>query len=326
MLTKIQRFFCSDDGNVIAFIAVGIMAVLITASLSIDIGGALAVKNQLQVAADAAALAGAAGLMTSQTEARNQASYFASRNKVLGNYVGLASGDISFPTSSKIRVVARYSAPAYFIRVAGIHQIPVQATATAELAGIVGTTGMRPFAVPGDNWDPGDPVIIKVGDPQDKKETDPGSFFYGVCFPPMNRGNPEKGGSVYRDNIADGSDYMVYIGDQLLVEPGNMVGPTKQGIAEIIATDPNAYWDTNQNKIVNSSYSGFDSPRVIKVPCWDPNYPPGNGRSSLIVTNIAAFFVETIVDRNVYGRFINILSTGVTGNGETTLFKPRLCL
>ena len=33
-------------------------------------------------------------------------------------------------------------------------------------------------------------------------------------------------------------------GDLLLMEPGNMVGPTTQGIEDLIAQDPDAYWDT----------------------------------------------------------------------------------
>ena len=36
---------------------------------------------------------------------------------------------------------------------------------------------------------------------------------------------------------------VVHMGDPIVAEPGNMVGPTNHGVDDLIARDPNAYWD-----------------------------------------------------------------------------------
>ena len=50
-------------------------------------------------------------------------------------------------------------------------------------------------------------------------------------------------------------------------EPGNMVGPTTQGIDDLIAQDPTAYWDEDTNS-VDSPY-GTGSPRIFPIPLYD---------------------------------------------------------
>ena len=48
-----------------------------------------------------------------------------------------------------------------------------------------------------------------------------------------------------------------------------MVGPTRQGMDDLIARDPSAYWDTYNNKVVSSMHP---SPRVVAIPLFDPVY------------------------------------------------------
>ena len=60
------------------------------------------------------------------------------------------------------------------------------------------------------------------------------------------------GGDCYRENIVSCSGLPVSIGDYLLTESGNMVGPTTQGVSGLVAQDPAAYWD-NTNKVVAGS-------------------------------------------------------------------------
>ena len=57
------------------------------------------------------------------------------------------------------------------------------------------------------------------------------------------------GGDEYRWNIANCNTTMMGCGDLLLMEPGNMVGPTTQGIDDLIAQDPDAYWDTGDEQV-----------------------------------------------------------------------------
>ena len=53
------------------------------------------------------------------------------------------------------------------------------------------------------------------------------------------------GGDEYRWNIAHCNTTMMHFGDLMLMEPGNMVGPTTQGVQDLYDQDPTAYWDTS---------------------------------------------------------------------------------
>ncbi len=43
-------------------------------------------------------------------------------------------------------------------------------------------------------------------------------------------------------------------GDKLQTEPGNKVGPTRQGVNELLSDDSGAYWDTGSKSIKGSAY------------------------------------------------------------------------
>ena len=115
------------------------------------------------------------------------------------------------------------------------------------------------------------------------------------------------GGEYYRDNIANCNTTVVPFGAEMTQEPGNMVGPTMQGIDDLIAKDPNAYWDTAKNK-VHSSMS--PSPRVFPIPLYDPEYfvdGKMNGRTATLrMANWLGFFVEGRNGNDVYGRITPI--------------------
>lgn len=121
------------------------------------------------------------------------------------------------------------------------------------------------------------------------------------------------GGSDYDWNIANCNTTLMGFGDLLLMEPGNMVGPTMSGIDELIARDPGAYWDHSNSKPVSTMNP---SPRVISIPLYDPNYYETgklNGRNAdLKVTNYLGFFITGRSGNSVYGRITPV--SGVVSN------------
>ncbi|MBN2355035.1 hypothetical protein JXO59_02920 [candidate division KSB1 bacterium] len=318
----INEFIKSDRGAIVALVAAGMVVILLCAALAADVGSLLTARNQLQAAVDAAALAGASGLLLNQNVAVQRAMFFGGQNTVHNQPASIGSGDISFPTSYRIRVTGRHTIPAYFMRIIGIHQLNITAVAAAELGNVIGTRDLRPWGVPHFDYGIGELVSVKIGDPNDPDNLTGSGFFYPVDYPPLNSGSPITGGSEYEHNIYNGTESMVYIDDVLLIEPGNMVGPTSQGVRDLIAEDPNAYW--NGSQVVNSDYNGFGSPRIVKVPLWDPRYPPEPGRNTVTVVGLAAFFLEGVQGRDVFGRFIEITTPGTGGNGYSTLFKVWL--
>ena len=155
--------------------------------------------------------------------------------------------------------------------------------------------------------DKGTELVIRAGTGNDIQP----SFYFSYAM------GGDTGGSEYRWNIANCNTTMMGWGDLLLMEPGNMVGPTNDGVDDLLAKDPGAYWDTVLSKPVSTM---SPSPRVVAIPLYDPvYYDTGklNGRTAdLKVAQYMGFFIERREGNNVYGRITPI--TGLikgTGGG-----------
>lgn len=231
----------------------------------------------------------------------------------------------------------------------GVTDVDIQAEATAEASPANAMTCVKPFTIPDKwierqtpPWDPDDTFETHDihGNPLDdpdvyypadhaqytgyNAERDKGmelmiragtgnnimpSFYFSYAIGGIS------GGSEYEWNIANCNTTMMEWGDLLLAEPGNMVGPTTDGIDQLIAKDPSATWDTTYNKAVSTTPP---SPRVVAIPLYDPNYYETgklNGRNAdLKVANYLGFFITGRSGNNVYGR-ITPISGLVKGNG-----------
>ncbi len=317
-----RYFIKNEEGNILALSVVAMLSIIIFASIAIDVGCLLTAKNQIQSGVDASALAGASGLIDNQTVAAQRAIAVAGSNNYCGQSIVLYSGDVSFPLMNQVMVQTSQSVPLFFSRIVGLESVQISAAAMAEMAPLVGTNGQRPWGIPDMGYSHGECVVIKSGQ-LDAPATNP-SFYYPIDFPAINKGNPESGASIYVDNIIYGSPYMVEVDDVLQVEPGNMIGPTKQGISELIAMDPGAYWDGNC--VVNSAYPGTSSPRIVKIPFYDPNDPPSSGRNSITVVDLGAFFVKEMQGKDVIGVFMNKVTQGKFGRGHSMLKGLRLVM
>jgi hypothetical protein len=131
-----------------------------------------------------------------------------------------------------------------------------------------------------------------------------------------------RGAARYRQNICSCNASVIDLDTEYMIEPGNMVGPTYQGVQALIAQDPNAYWDDASNTVV-SKY-GMDSPRVVTVGLFDPGEITKPGRQYLRFNNFARVFIEEQADRQdpVTGRFLYYVP-GV-GPGRTGATKGSL--
>jgi Flp pilus assembly protein TadG len=113
------------------------------------------------------------------------------------------------------------------------------------------------------------------------------------------------GGSLYRCNIGNCTDTQYSIGDTIPTEQGNMVGPTNQGVDDLIAQDPDARWDGTG--IVDSAFSR--SPRIVPLVIVNPQElyeSDANGKSEVPISNFLGFFVESRGHGTVQGRLVTI--------------------
>jgi hypothetical protein len=103
-------------------------------------------------------------------------------------------------------------------------------------------------------------------------------------------GGPGVGAARYRQNICACNASIIDLDTEYQIEPGNMVGPTYQGVRTLIEQDPDAYWDDRSNTLV--SRHGIDSPRVITVALFHPGEVPTPGRQTIRFNNFARIFLE----------------------------------
>lgn len=218
----------------------------------------------------------------------------------------------------------------------------VSATATARVVNMCSSNCFKPWSLP-DRWndvngngtfdsgtdiynplttgyrypdDNGRQVTLKIGS---AGNTIVPSIFLAIDYPPVNRGNPITGADAYNENIMSClPSSFVGVGDEIQLEPGNMVGPTRAGVQALIDLDPTAFWDTSCGPPGGCLRSplGTDSPRLIRIPFFDPRNPPNPGRGTLFVSNMAGFFLEALQSNDVIGRYTWMFSQAGTADSN----------
>jgi len=221
----------------------------------------------------------------------------------------------------------------------GVNDFDITATAIAEAAPANAMTCVKPFTIP-DKWienktppwtinstfdrydnkgriianadvyippsathktwteaDAGTQFILRAGTGTNIEPT----FYYSWKMP------GDTGGDFYRDNIAGCNPTSIGMNTPMVQEPGNMVGPTTQGVQLLMDQDPGARWDSLQGRVVSTF---GQSPRVFPIPLYDPDvyqYGKETGRGAdLVSRNWIGFFVESLVGNEVRGRIVPI--------------------
>jgi hypothetical protein len=127
------------------------------------------------------------------------------------------------------------------------------------------------------------------------------------------------GADYYRDNIMGCNTMILRAGTLLIPEPGNMTGPTQDGVDGLVASDPGAYWDDGCNCVRGSSAPGM-SPRIRPLPLYNPeryarSADGGRRQPEFELVNYLGFFVESIQGGEVIGR-IHPVNGLVTNPGD----------
>lgn len=128
------------------------------------------------------------------------------------------------------------------------------------------------------------------------------------------------GGNCYREAIAGCSPTVIDEGDVLTMEPGNMIGPTNQGISDLIAPDPRR-WDEFANGGtggITGSCTGTNCTRVVAIPVFNPDVwdlGPSNGRSTVVVTRLIGMFIDRLQGNDVIGYLVPYPSAAYSGTG-----------
>lgn len=163
-------------------------------------------------------------------------------------------------------------------------------------------------------------VRLKSGNPNQALTA---GWFFPIDLPRLND-NSDTGGDRYRENIYSCNSIPVAIGETVWNEPGDMIGPTGQGIDDLIAQDPHATWADpdgigGEPGHVADSCTGdvppcaAQSPRLVAVPVFDVDawtmQDKTSGKFQVRITNILGFFLQPRQGNEVMGVF-----TGFPGN------------
>ncbi len=359
-----------NRGQVLIVFLAGLLALLGIAALGIDVGYLYTVRHELQRCTDAGALAGASAFFSgawadggTRAVADGRARAFATMDNVAATILSAGSEiAVAFPAQDRVRVDATRTVNLFFARLFIGPTKTVTAYSIAE-ASVVNSNvrGLAPWAIPfpwddangNDLFDPGeavhrdcpegvlDPsryfcpgtrVVLKIGTPQNSPnnpnslpslQQEPGHFFALAL--------DGTGASVYRDTIQSGSYTPVSIGDAISLEPGNMVGPTRQGANDLVAADPGSRWNDAVGLPESTLYHAADgswmnSPRVVRIPIYDPEIALANGRTDMVVAGFAGFWIESIDPHQatVIGRYLPMKAFGQAGPSAGPTVGPVL--
>lgn len=313
----LRRLGKEQGGNVTVLMAAGMAALFGFAATSVDAGRVYVDRQRLHDVADVAALAGAA-LLPDQAAAAAAAGAVAADNGVTA---GLS---ITFPDSRTIAVEAEGTTNLLFtpvldtlLREVGFHvasRISVSGVGAVWPRGAAGVSG---GGGSGNGWDLVTGGAVPLA-------TEMKAFAYGELVAlKVNPGNGTggnihtlalggSGADTYRQNLERGYAGVVRVGDRFYTEPGNMTGPTRQGVNWRIDLDPEATFDTVRP----------GSPRLVFVAVVDSSIG-ADGRTEVEVQGFAAFFLEGANGGEVTGRFIRWLTPGDSGGPDFGLVTLR---
>ncbi len=215
-------------------------------------------------------------------------------------------------------------------------------------------------------YDEGTRFAVKT-DSNENAELSPG-WFRAIRIPRLDG---QTGGDVYRENISTcgglpngyadpdtvcptdiGNDDAAYWAQRgcYATEPGNMVGPTRQGIDDLVARDPGASWSPSgpggmDGQVVGSNAANWwQSPRVVPIGVIDINsfmaQDPSGANGVLKMVNIFGFFIEGMGDvdaktgamtlnnggKAVIGRILTIPGVGASKIKTNSTFMRSIIL
>lgn len=258
-------------GTALVLVAGGLTLLMASGAWVLDLAIGMHERTRQQAATDAGALAGAMELKPPYTNAKGdlakaKAVEFANLN---GANITTANVEIwDHPTSGTkgITVRSTRSVDTFFARVFQIDAYDVGTNSSCTLGGVTQMpTGTLPFGVPayvnGNSFN----VMSSVSPQTYTFLPDPPTNAQITIQLKVSSGNNNsgnflalaldgRGANAYRDDIINGCERPVAVGDYVDTQPGNMVGPTTQGIAQrigdtvVVPLVDKLEWDANRGR------------------------------------------------------------------------------
>jgi len=336
-----------QDGFVLIVVAALLAALTGFLALAVDIGVLYSARTSAQEVADAASLAGAFTFINDTQSpqpqtASNHALQVALNNSILGQPIVAANVNVNVDLPKRrVTVDVQSTQNTYFARVLGVQTENVAVESIAEAAQYsTGTGCAKPWFVPNSVLSTQDAcsacgsneVVIsggevtayaqsRIGQAISLKTQTPNnalapSQFYAIRLP------GSQGANDYRNNIATCANSYLRCGDFYSTEQGDMRGPTRQGVKDLIGDPPTDSWVSSG--LYQTPYGLSDSSRnIVVAPIWDTcgvsGFCPGgkfpSGSATVQIIGFAAFFLEGVQGTDVVARLISLSSCGDMSGG-----------
>jgi len=334
----------SSPGQVLVLFALGITVLFAAAGMAFDVGRFYSERRFLQNAADAAALAGASGMLPntlgpglgpSPDSALSRAKVTASLNRAYKNGptpVIVKDADVVIDTGERTVKVTTRRDPAdgpgegvvtYFAKVFGIKQLLMTATATAKADPAGGVCNdVVPFAaIPQDStgWTVGQVDTVQFS-------TDPNTGNFGLLdFSSLPNGSCEEspcksnpGASPLPCEIETGLNCCLQENTDISIDtnPGAKVGPVRTGLKDRWDADDDHDTETYAQYLAKPNPS---MKRVIVFPIiknWAPT-----GRTTVHIDGFGAFFLRQAPDVNtatLYVEYVDVIRPGIADPNSTS--------
>jgi hypothetical protein len=293
MKTAMKLFWSEERGDALILLALVFICLMGFAGLALDGGMIYMTKSELQKVADAAVLSGAQELTNKQENveqvvqdilnAHHESSSLANLQITMDKQVGI---NLSKP----VKLI--------FLSLLGFDKVNVTAHAAAGLGTMGEAEGAAPLGIDQSvtlNYD--QTYQLKVG----SSGVQTGNF--GI----LALGGP--GARTYEDNLLNGYQEEVKIGDIIDTQTGNIAGDTRDAIQERI----------NACTYPPGDYTERDCPRILLVPVYTPYEIDQNQVKSVKITGFAYFYITepmNSTDTSVTGVFIKRAGTGYYEEGS----------
>lgn len=254
-------------------------------ALCTDVGVMYVNWQHLQRAADAAALAGAGYLPGDPASAVAAAEQFAQNNDTLASEM-VGTPTVS-PDDTNITVTLARTKEYYLAQVLGLKSQNIQVSATAGITpDSNGTSGLMPIGLDCEQTasPPCDPQSFSTAGTQftvKLTQTGPGNWA------PLALGG--NGASIFRNNLRIGYTGTLDTTQPVWTEPGNIVGPTGQAIADRLAA----------GQLMNAGATPCNAqydPRYVVMPIIQ--YSGANGKTPLMIEGFANMWIDGLQGNN----------------------------
>lgn len=236
-------------GQSLVLFALALPTILAVVSLAADVGDLYLNRYFIQTGADSAVISGAGYLPGDPSKAISTANSYAASNGIKASEI--QSTQVS-DSNTKLTMTVTRKVPFYFASLAGVSEGTARAKSAALVQNVgANGNGLRPFGLQYDTpYSFGQQVTLKAG------QVGPGNWG------PLALGG--NGANVYRNNIEYGySGPPISVGDYISTEPGNMVGPTRQGVNFVISQQQTYFPNDSPTSLTQGD------PRIMIIPMVD---------------------------------------------------------